>query len=177
MVVILGIPIPSTDPVFLGIVAIHIPLGLATVIAGAAAIFNVKGRGRHSRFGTIYFWLLSCLLVSGTILAVFRWRDDYHLFILGLLAFVSALFGRTAVRRRWRQWPRLHLSGMGFSYILMLTAFLVDNGQFLPVWRDLPHLLHWLIPAVIGMPFLVDALVRHPRVTAYDHSERRGLAS
>jgi hypothetical protein len=50
---ILGIQVPSVDPVFLTIVGFHIPLGLACVIAGAVAIFSSKGRGRHSRFGVI----------------------------------------------------------------------------------------------------------------------------
>jgi uncharacterized membrane protein len=178
MTVIFGIPIPSTDPVFLSIVLFHIPVGLSTVIAGALAILSPKGRGRHSRFGTIYFWLLVTLFGSATILAFMRWEHDYHLFILGLLSLSAALFGRTAARRSWPQWPRLHMSGMGVSYILMLTAFLVDNGQFLPVWRELPHLMLWLVPGVLGAPFLIDALFRHPRAVGYDLAlkQRRGLA-
>ena len=56
--VVLSIPIPSTDPVFLAIVGVHIVFGLASVIAGAAAMLSNKGRGRHSNFGTIYFWCL-----------------------------------------------------------------------------------------------------------------------
>jgi hypothetical protein len=40
---ILGIQIPSVDPVFLTIVGFHIPLGLACVIAGAVAIVSPKG--------------------------------------------------------------------------------------------------------------------------------------
>jgi hypothetical protein len=165
---ILGIQIPSVDPVFLTIVGFHIPLGLACVIAGAVAIFSSKGRGRHSRFGVIYFWLLAALFGSATILSAMRWAEDYHLFVLGLLSFVCAMFGRAAARRHWRHWPRFHLTGMGLSYILMLTAFLVDNGKFLPLWRELPPLALWFIPAAIGLPFLARALRRHPVVVGYD---------
>ena len=60
-------------------------------------------------------------------LSFMRWAENYHLFLLGALSFGFAYFGRSAARRRWHQWPRLHLSGMGASYILMLTAFYVDN--------------------------------------------------
>lgn len=165
---ILGIQIPSIDPVFLTIVGFHVLLGLACVIAGAVAIFSPKGRGRHSSFGVIYFWLLAALAGSATILSVIRWAEDYHLFVLGLLSFVSAVFGKSVARGHWRDWPRLHLMGMGLSYILMLTAFLVDNGKFLPVWRDLPPVLLWFIPGVIGLPFLVYALLRHPVVVGHD---------
>ncbi|MGC1900601.1 MAG: hypothetical protein WA716_18130 [Pseudolabrys sp.] len=88
---ILGIQIPSTDPVFLTIVGFHILIGLACVISGAVAIFSRKGRGRHSRFGALYFWLLAVLFGSASILSLMRWTDDYHLFILGLLSFMSAI--------------------------------------------------------------------------------------
>jgi uncharacterized membrane protein HdeD (DUF308 family) len=125
---ILGIQIPSVDPVFLTIVGFHILIGFACVIAGAVAIASPKGRGRHSNFGVIYFWLLTVLFGSATVLSAIRWAEDYHLFILGLLAFVAAMYGRFAVWSHWRHWPRLHLTGMALSYILMLTAFLVDNG-------------------------------------------------
>jgi hypothetical protein len=116
----------------------------------------------------MYFWLLAVLFASATVLSVIRWEDDYHLFVLGLLSFVSAMFGRSAARWHWPRWPRLHLTGMGSSYILMLTAFLVDNGKFLPLWRELPPLALWFIPGVLGLPFLVHALLRHPVAVGYD---------
>jgi hypothetical protein len=31
---------------------------------------------------------------------------------------------------------------MSLSYVGLLTGFLVDNGPLLPVWRELPHVLH-----------------------------------
>jgi hypothetical protein len=51
---------------------------------------------------------------------------------------------------------------MGLSYILMLTAFYVDNGKNLPIWRELPQIAFWLLPAAIGIPLIVRALMRHP---------------
>jgi hypothetical protein len=56
----------------------------------------------------------------------------------------------------------LHMTGMGFSYILMLIAFYVDNGKQLPLWKDLPHFTYWLLPLAAGLPFIVHALLRHP---------------
>ena len=46
-----------------------------------------------------------------------RWDENYHLFILGAMSFAFAWFGRVALRSRWRYWVRLHLGGMGLSYI------------------------------------------------------------
>jgi uncharacterized membrane protein len=56
--IVLGIPIPSTNPVFLAIIGIHVLFGLAALITGAVAMLSKKGRGRHSNLGTIYFWCL-----------------------------------------------------------------------------------------------------------------------
>ena len=161
--VILGIEIPSTDPVFLAVVVgIHIPLGIACVAVGAVAMLSEKRRGRHSTFGTIYYWCLLALFASATFLSAMRWADNYHLFTLGALSFASAWFGRKALRERRRYWARLHITGMGFSYILMLIAFYVDNGKQLPLWKDLPHFTYWLLPLAVGLPLIVRTLLRHP---------------
>jgi hypothetical protein len=160
-----GIEIPSTDPIFLAVVlAVHIPLGLACVVVGAAAMLSEKRRGRHSRFGTIYFWCLSALFVSAAFLSIVRWAEDHHLLVLGSASFASALFGRTALRRRWPRWIELHVAGMGLSYVFMLVAFYVDNGKQLPLWRDLPPIMYWLLPLAVGVPLIIATLVWHPLV-------------
>lgn len=162
--VVLGIPIPSTSPVFLGVVAVHVLIGLVCVVAGAIAMLSPKRSGRHPTFGTIYYWALVLVFVSATGLSVVRWAENYHLFILGLLALSAASLGRTARRRRWPGWVRLHITGMGLSYILLLTAFYVDNGKSLPLWKDLPPITYWLLPIAVGLPLIVHALFRHPLV-------------
>jgi uncharacterized membrane protein len=162
-----GIVIPSTNPAFLAvIVGVHIPLGIACVVTGALAMLLRKGRGRHAMFGTIYFWCLLALSVSATFLAIQRWSENYHLFILGVGSFGCAWFGRSALRLRFRQWIRLHMTGMSMSYILMLIAFYVDNGKQLPVWRDLPPITYWLLPLLVAAPLLLRALLHHPLVLA-----------
>lgn len=130
---IAGIEIPSANPIFLAVVGIHILLGLGCVVIGAVAMLSPKRAGRHPRYGTIYFWCLAGIFVTASGLAVTRWAEDYHLFILGTLSFVSAYCGRQARRQRWRNWVRLHITGMGTSYVLLLVAFYVDNGHLLAV--------------------------------------------
>ena len=168
--VVLGIPIGSGDPVFLAIVAIHIFFGLAAVVAGAVAMLSKKERGRRPYFGTAYFWSLCGLFATAGALSTMRWVENRHLFLLEALSFASACFGRTALRRRWRQWPRLHLAGMGASYILALTAFYVDNGRNLPVWRELSDMAFWLLPSVVGAPLILRASLRHPLVLGFSRS-------
>ena len=105
-------------------------------------------------------------------LAFSRWSEDYHLFILELLSFVAATIGRTARRKLWPSWPRIHVTEMRVSYILMITAFYVDNGPNLPLWRELPPLAFWILLTLIGAPILINALLRHPLVRQMD---RRNL--
>jgi hypothetical protein len=166
--VVAGIEIPSTDPVFLTVIfALHIPLGLACVAMGAIAMLSEKRRGRHSKLGTRYFWCLLALFASATFLSLMRWAENYHLFILGAMSFASAWGGRIALRRRWRNRIKLHITGMGLSYTLMLVAFYVDNGKQLPLWRELPHFMYWAIPLAIGIPLIVRALLWHPLARAH----------
>src|SRR5262249_43454671 len=163
-----GIVIPPSDPAFLAVVVgVHIPLGIACVIAGAGVMLSRKGRGRHSRLGTIYFWCLLTLFISATFLSIMRWSENYHLFILGAAPFGCAWFARSALRSRWQHWLRLHIGGMSFSYVVMLIAFYVDNGKQLPVWKNLPHFTYWLVPIVVASPLIAWALSSHPLVQAY----------
>ena len=89
------------------------------------------------------------------------------MFILGAHSLAAAYLGRRALRQYWWNWLRLHLMGMGASYILLLTAFYVDNGKSLPLWRELPPLALWLLPSAVGVPIIVYALLRHPLVRRF----------
>ena len=163
-IVILGIPIPSSSPVFLAVVAAHVIVGLTCVIAGLVAMLSVKRSGRHPAAGTTYYWSLVMVAVSMSVLSAMRWPDDNHLFILGALSITAATIGRAARRRRWPGWLNYHIVGMSLSYILLLTAFYVDNGANLPLWRNLPPLAYWVVPSLVGLPILIHALLRHPLV-------------
>jgi peptidoglycan/LPS O-acetylase OafA/YrhL len=157
-----GIELPSSDPVFLAIVGVHVLLGLICTITGIVAMLSVKRRGPHPMFGSIYFWCLGGVFATAAVLAAIRWTEDRDLFMIGTLAFASAYLGRMARRKRWRSWARLHITGMGISYILLLTAFYVDNGKSLPIWRELPPIAYWVVPAALGIPIIIRAQLRHP---------------
>jgi hypothetical protein len=160
--IVFGVPVPSVDPVFLAVVRFHIVVGTACVAAGVVAMLSHKGRGRHSTFGILYYWCLAVIVASATALSVVRWAENYHLFLLGALSLTAASVARTALRRRWRNWVGLHITGMGLSYILMLTAFYVDNGKNLPFWKELPQIAFWLLPAGLGAPLILYALLKLP---------------
>ena len=161
-IIVAGIEIPSSDPAFLAIVGVHVLLGLTCAITGILAMLSAKRKGPHPSFGSIYFWSLGGVFATAGALAAVRWAEDYHLFILGALAFGTAYLGRMARRKHGSNWVKVHLTGMGMSYTLLLTAFYVDNGKSLPLWRELPPIAYWLIPAAVGIPLIVRALLWHP---------------
>jgi hypothetical protein len=169
-----GIPLPSDSPVFLSIVGVHVLAGIVATFAGICAMLFKKGPGRHPRAGTIFYWSLVVVSATMATLALMRWAEDKHLFALGVLSFASATLARTALRNRWSRFIIVHIVGMGAAYILMLTAFYVDNGKSLPIWRQLPVATYWLLPSAVGIPLIIRALrarslrLRHDRLSRGD---------
>jgi uncharacterized membrane protein len=159
---ILGTEVGSTAPAFLVFLAVHVVAALAAVITGAVAALSGKGTARHIRAGRWYFWAITVVFASATVLTIFRWRQDYKLFIIGAIAYAAAFIGRRH-RRKHRPGDGPHIIGMGVSYVAMLTAFYVDNGPHLPVWDRLPPLSFWFIPSLVGVPIIVRALNRARR--------------
>jgi hypothetical protein len=169
---ILGDQVGSTAPVFLAFLAVHVTAGLTAVISGAAAALSRKGSPRHIRAGRWYYRAITVVFGTATILAAMRWRADYYLFILGAVAFTAATIGYQH-RRRHRPGDTGHIAGMGTAYIVMLTAFYVDNGPHLPLWDRLPTLAFWLLPAAIGAPITARAVIRARRTTPESRTHRR----
>lgn len=163
-VVVLGIPIPSSSPLFLSIVAVHVAAGVICTVAAIVAMLAPKRSGRHPNAGAVYYRSLIVVFLSMAALSILRWPANTHLFILGVLSLGAGIVGRRAQRARSPERLRIHVAGMGLSFILLLTAFYVDNGPHLPLWRSLPRLAHWLLPSVVGLPILVWAIIRHPLI-------------
>ena len=161
---ILGTDVGSTAPVFLAFLAIHVIAGLTAVLTGAVAALARKGSARHINAGRWFYRAIAAVFATATILAAMRWRQDYHLFIIGAVAFTAATIGYQH-RRRHRPGDTGHITGMGAAYVAMLTAFYVDNGPHLPLWDRLPALAFWLLPSVIGAPIIARAVIRARHAT------------
>jgi hypothetical protein len=151
----------SAELLFRALLGVHVLAGLTSVVSGVVAMVSKKQRGRHPRFGTIYYSALCVIWVTATGMAVLRWTQDAYLFGLGSAAFACASTAYAARRVRWPGWLRYHIIGMGASYVILLTTFYVDNGPRLPLWSLLPHITYWTLPSVIGVPLMWRALRRH----------------
>ena len=161
---IAGIPIPSDAPLFLAVVAIHVVGGLTAVSTGIVAMMSDKRAGRHPSFGIWYYRSVVLVSITMAVLSAMRWAHDYHLFILGALALAAVVVGRRTAPSRSAGRIRIHVTAMGLSYVLLLTAFYVDNCPNLPLWRHLPHVTYWVLPILVGAPLIVRVLLTHPLV-------------
>ena len=85
--VIAGIEIPSTAPVFLGVVGFHVLVGLACVVTGAGAMLSRKAPGRHPNFGAACYWGLVLSIrpvMQRALLASMRFADRRPIILAGI---------------------------------------------------------------------------------------------
>ena len=142
-------------------IAVHVGCGVVAVVCGPGAMLTRKGSPRHRGFGRIYLGALVGLGLTAPVLAAVDWAHRWHLAALGGLALGAATAGATAVRLLRPIRLAVHITGMGTAYIVMLTAFYVDNGPRLLLWDQLPPIMFWFLPAAVGTPVLLIALHRH----------------
>src|SRR5258708_8992683 len=111
---ILGTVVGSTAPLFRAFLAIQVLAGLPAVVAGAIAALAPKGSPRHIRAGRAFYRAIAVVFLTAATLTAMRWRQDYHLLIIGTVAFAAAVAG---VRHRRRQRPgdTGHIAGMGIA--------------------------------------------------------------
>ena len=156
-----GLEIPDAGPVFLAALVVHVLAGLSAVVAGALAATARKRRGRHPRAGLVYLWCLGFVAASALVMAIIRWEHSAYLLLLAALLVGLGTMGWMSQPNRFPRRVRLHAIGMGGSYIVLLTGFYVDNGAQLPLWDQLPPILYWVLPAIVGVPLIWLALRRY----------------
>jgi hypothetical protein len=169
---LVGAPVTLTFGLLL---VVHILAGLTCVITGAMAFLSKKHRGRHPAFGEVYYWALAVVFVTATGMAGMRWAQSAYLFVLGCIAFAFGSIGYAARKRRWPGWLTMHMLGMSLSYIVLMTAFYVDNGPKLPLWDRLPVVVFWIGPSAIGLPLLGRTVRRYARWQADLRASVRAL--
>ena len=154
---------------------VHALAGLTTGVLGVVTFTRPKRPGRHHRWGIRYVWAYTVVFLTATILSVQRWEADAYLFVLATIGYGFALGGYAARRLRrepmvrrvvGQQWVVAHIIGMIGSYVVLWTAFFVDNAHLIPGLNELPSLTFWVLPTVIALPFLVVSLSRFAPKTA-----------
>ena len=159
----------SFPPSFFFPLVVHGLAGLTTGVTGVMTFRVPKGGARHPRWGQRYLWAYTIVFLTAAILSVQQWHADGYLFWLAVLGSSLALVGSTARRFRQTAWVRrvlgaqwviVHIVGMIGSYVVLWTAFYVDNAHLIPLLNQLPTLTFWVLPSLISLPFLAVSLSR-----------------
>lgn len=151
---------------------VHALAALTTGVTGVITFSRPKRRGYHPKWGGRYLWAYTVVFFTAIILSVQHWPTDAYLVVLAVLGYGFATVGYAARRFRQqplvlrvlgKQWISTHIIGMIGSYIVLWTAFYVDNAHLIPGLKQLPTLTFWVLPTMIALPFLVVSLLRFAR--------------
>lgn len=133
---------------------VHIISGMICIIVGAMAAGVRKRKGKHTLYGEIYHWMYLIVFVSAVVMSIWNWNESAYLFYIALFSYGLALTGYLARKKMWKNWLRIHIGGMLGSYIGIITATIVVNIGKVPVLNELPVLLFWFLPTIIGTPMI-----------------------
>ena len=159
-----GIPLSFFLPL-----VVHALAALTTGVTGVITFSRPKRSVRHPKWGVRYLWAYTAVFLTANILSVQNWPTDAYLVVLATIGYGFALGGYGARRFRkapWllrvlgKQWISAHIVGMIGSYVVLWTAFYVDNAHLIPGLKQLPTLTFWVLPTMIALPFLVVSLSR-----------------
>ncbi len=133
---------------------LHIAAGSVCLLTGGLAAYARKRKGMHSTAGEIYHAGYVVVFITAVVMAMMKWSEIAFLFYIALFSYGLALAGYLARKMRWRSWMNAHISGMLGSYIGIITAVLVVNGASIPLLNQLPPILLWFLPTIIGSPLI-----------------------
>ena len=154
---------------------VHALAALTTGVTGVITFSRPKRSVRHPKWGGRYLWAYTVVFLTAIILSVQHWPTDAYLVVLATIGYGFALAGYGARRFRQKpmlrrvlgkQWISAHIVGMIGSYVVLWTAFYVDNAHLIPGLKEFPTLTFWVLPTVIALPFLVVSLSRFAPKTA-----------
>ena len=165
-----GLPLSFFIPLVM-----HALAALTTGVTGVITFSRPIDSVRHPKWGERYLWAYTIVFLTAIILSVQHWPTDAYLVILATIGYGFALAGYGARRFRQKlmvrrilgkQWISAHIVSMIGSYVVLWTAFYVDNAHLFPGLKELPTLTFWVLPTMIALPFLVVSLSRFAPKTA-----------
>ncbi len=133
---------------------IHIVTGFICLVFGVFAMSSRKKKGKHTLFGEIYHWSYVFVFITAIVMSILHWEESAYLFYIGVFSYALAFIGYVASKLRCKNWLGHHIGGMLGSYIGIVTATIVVNVPKVPVLNEFPPLLFWLLPTIIGTPFV-----------------------
>src|SRR5829696_991383 len=107
------------------LLALHIAAGVAGLALGAAVIWASRVSPALDHRSAAYPWVVLAVSLTAVALLALDWPDLWWIALLAALAYLLALLGYFAPRRRFRGWRLAYAHGQGGSYIALVTALVV----------------------------------------------------
>ncbi|MDQ0270964.1 DUF2306 domain-containing protein [Cytobacillus purgationiresistens] len=139
----------------------HILFGTICLLTGFFAILFKKRKGKHTISGEIYHFSYFLIFFTSVVMAIINWNESAYLFYIAIFSYSLALIGYLARKFKWKKWLYTHIVGMLGSYIGVITAVLVVNQSKIPILQDLPPLLVWFLPTIIGSPLITKTVAKY----------------
>jgi uncharacterized membrane protein len=70
---------------------LHILIGSIALLSGAVSILSTKGKHLHRKSGSVYFWSMTLIFITGIMIAGYRFNR--FLFLLAFLSYYSVFAG------------------------------------------------------------------------------------
>jgi hypothetical protein len=155
--------VAGKPPIFAHILIPHIVAGAISLLSGALVLLSRRGTRWRARVEVLYAWAVAGLVATAAGLTAVRGLRDLRVFLLGVLSLALAAVGPFAGRHpAGRARPGAGGLAMPASYAVLWSAFLVDNGRFLPLVGRLPRPARAALPAAVATPLIVWSLLRRP---------------
>ena len=141
------------------VLVFHISAGIAAVVVGPIAMLSRKRRGRHTRAGELYHWIMLTVCLSAVLVAILEWQRLWGFPYIALGSYALTFTGYLAAKRRWNGWLYAHVSAVSGSYVAIVTASLVVNWEKITGVPGITSPWAWSLPTVVGS--IIIAWVNH----------------
>ena len=136
------------------ILYVHILCAVMAFLLAPIPIFSQKKKGWHTRVGALYHWLVFAACALSVPVTIEDWDKNWYMLFVAIFSYAFAFVGYRAGVKRGAGWLRWHISGMLGSYIALWTAFLVVGSRSIPILDQVPQIVLWIFPTIVGTPLI-----------------------
>ncbi len=137
------------------LLTLHIASGVVALILGAVVIWTSRERPALDGRSAAYPWTVLAVSVTALGLLALDWPDLWWIGILAVFAYLLALLGFLAPRRRFAGWQVAYAHGHGGSYIALVTALLVVALTVDGPIKGPAAVAVWILPTLVGTRLIV----------------------
>ncbi len=124
------------EKIIQNILYVHILVGSIALISGAVSILSKKGMPLHRKAGSIYFWAMTLVFITGIIVAGFRFNR--FLFLIAFLSYYSVFAGVRFLKLKglhknqkpkWYDWAAGIINGVANIIFIGIGMYYLLRGN------------------------------------------------